>query len=398
MSHPDLSVAHRIWQKLPQEPRRRFFAWATALVAPSISKTYPSRASGIIVAGELSRSSGLGEGARLMVKALRKLNIPCATWDIDTRRLEGDAVGAGAPLVIHVNAPMLPSVLLRMPRSLRNGRKVIGYWAWELPIIPKTWTYARRHVHEIWVPSRFTADALAPLKIPVRVVEHPVGLAGQKPSQKDRAAFNLPDDALIVLVSFNLASSMVRKNPIDTIRAFREAFGIRPDRILLLKIGHTENYPGDMAAIQAAIGGAPNIRLDTAHYSSEDTLALMACADIILSLHKSEGFGLVVAEAMALGRCVVATDWSATAEFMDTSCGLPVAYSLSPARDPRGVLDMPQTSWANPDVQSAAQALREAADNPALRKRLGNAAMKRVEDRLNGQSLLQAVQASGVQG
>ena len=163
MSHPDLSVAHRIWQKLPQEPRRRFFAWATALVAPSISKTYPSRASGIIVAGELSRSSGLGEGARMMVQALRKLNIPCATWDIDTRRLEGDAVGAGAPLVIHVNAPMLPSVLLRMPRSLRNGRKVIGYWAWELPIIPKTWTYARRYVHEIWVPSRFTADAIAPL-------------------------------------------------------------------------------------------------------------------------------------------------------------------------------------------------------------------------------------------
>ncbi|OAG73533.1 mannosyltransferase [Gluconobacter japonicus] len=391
-----LSVFHRLWRKLPQQQRRRFFAWATAGVTPGVRASYPRHASGVIIVGELSRGSGLGEGARLMVSALRKLGILCAIWDIDTGCLDGDAVGPGAPLIVHVNAPMLPAALLRMPRPLRVGRKVIGYWAWELPVVPDTWRHARRHVHEIWAPSRFTADALIPLGRPVRVVEHPVGLADQVPSGRDRASFGLPENAVVVLVSFNLASSMVRKNPIDTILAFRETFGDRQDRLLLLKIGHTENYPEDMAAIRDAVGNATNIRIDTHHYNGADRLALMACCDIVLSLHRSEGFGLVVAEAMALGRCVIATDWSATAEFMDSTCGLPVAYSLVPAHDPRGVLDMPQTCWALPDRHSAVQALRLAADNPDLRNRLGKAAQERIAERLDGTSLLNAIHAAGV--
>ncbi|KXV79177.1 mannosyltransferase, partial [Gluconobacter japonicus] len=205
-----LSVFHRLWRKLPPQQRRRFFAWATAIVTPGVRASYPRHASGVIIAGEFSRGSGLGEGARLMVAALRKLGILCATWDIETYRLDGDAVGPGAPLIVHVNAPMLPAVLLRMPRTLRTGRKVIGYWAWELPIVPDTWKHARRHIHEIWAPSRFTANALVSLNRPVRIVEHPVGLAGQIPSARNRAFFGLPEKAVTVLVSFNLASSMVR--------------------------------------------------------------------------------------------------------------------------------------------------------------------------------------------
>ncbi|GAD09282.1 glycosyltransferase [Gluconobacter frateurii NBRC 103465] len=392
-----LSVFHRMWRKLPQQQRRRFFAWATAGVTPGVKASYPRHAAGVIIAGEFSRGSGLGEGARLMVAALRKLGILCATWDIETHRLDGDSVGPGAPLIVHVNAPMLPAVLLRMPRTLRTGRKIIGYWAWELPVVPDTWTHARRHIHEIWAPSRFTADALVSLNRPVRIVEHPVGLAGQIPSARNRAFFGLPEKAVTVLVSFNLASSMVRKNPIDTILAFREAFGDRPDRILILKIGHTEHYPEDMAAIRTAVNGAPNIQIQTQHYNGADRLALMQCCDIVLSLHRSEGFGLVVAEAMALGRCVVATDWSATAEFMDSTCGLPVAYSLVPAHDPRGVLEMPQTCWALPDRQSAVQALRLAADHPDLRARLGTAAQERIAKHLDGTSLLKAIHAAGVE-
>ncbi|WP_408873339.1 glycosyltransferase family 4 protein [Gluconobacter roseus] len=391
-----LSIFHKVWQRLPAESRRRFFAWATALAVPPIRPVKPVSAHGIIVAGEFSRSSGLGEGARLMVRALRDMNIPCATWDIDRRALEGDVTGPGAPLVMHVNAPMLPYAQLFMPRTLRTGRRIIGYWAWELPVVSETWRHARRHVHEIWAPSRFTADALRPLGRPVRVVEHPVGLAEQKPSDRNRASFGLPEDCVFVLVSFSLASSMVRKSPIETIRAFREAFGDRPDRLLVMKIGHTEHYPEDLAAIHAAIAGAPNIRIETGQLSGPDRLALTACADIILSLHRSEGFGLVVAEAMALGRCVIATDWSATTEFLDETCGLPVAYTLIPAQDPRGIWDMPATKWALPDMASAVHALRTAADDPDLRARLGENATRRIASRLNGASLRDAVRAIGV--
>lgn len=328
-----------------------------------------------------------------MVRALREMNIPCATWDIDRRVLAGDRTGPGAPLVMHVNAPMLPYARLFMPRTLRTGRRVIGYWAWELPVVPQTWRHARRHVHEIWAPSRFTAQALRSLGRPVRVVEHPVGLAEQQPSNRDRPSFGLPEDCVVVLVSFSLSSSMVRKSPIEAIEAFRTAFGESADRLLVLKIGHTEHYPDDLATIHAAIAGASNIRIETGQLTGPDRLALTRCADIVLSLHRSEGFGLVVAEAMALGRCVIATDWSATTEFLDRTCGLPVAYTLVPARDPRGVWDMPETNWALPDMISAVQALRTAAADPDLRSRLGAAARHRITTSLNGATLRDAALA-----
>lgn len=253
-----------------------------------------------------------------------------------------------------------------------------------------------RHVHEIWAPSHFTAQAFRTLGRPVRVVEHPVGLAEQKPSDRDRASFGLSEDCVIVLVSFSLSSSMVRKSPIETIQAFRAAFGERSDRLLLMKIGHTEHYPDDLAQIRAATGGAPNIRIETGQLSGADRLALTVCADIVLSLHRSEGFGLVVAEAMALGRCVIATDWSATTEFLDGTCGLPVPYTLVPARDPRGIWDMPDTKWALPDRDAAVTALRAAAADPELRSRLGANARQRIATRLNGATLREAALAVGV--
>ncbi len=391
-----LSIFHKVWQRFPAEARRRFFVWATALAVPAVRRGKPVAAQGIIVAGEFSRSSGLGEGARLMVRALREMGIACATWDIDRRVLEGDMTGPGAPLVMHVNAPMLPYAQFFMPRALRTGRRIIGYWAWELPVVPETWRLARRHVHEIWAPSQFTADALHALGRPVRVVEHPVGLAEGKSSGRNRTSFGLPEDCVIVLVSFSLSSSMVRKSPIETIHAFRKAFGDRTDRLLLMKIGHTAHYPEDLATIRAAIGGASNIRIETGQFDGADRLALTECADIVLSLHRSEGFGLVVAEAMALGRCVIATDWSATTEFLDETCGLPVAYTLIPARDPRGIWEMPDTQWAEPDMDSAVHALRTAADDPDLRARLGVQARRRVATRLNGATLRDAAQAVGV--
>lgn len=391
-----LSIFHKLWQRLPAASRRRFFAWATSLAVPPVRPHRVVATAGMIVAGEFSRNSGLGEGARLMVRALREMKIPCATWDIDRRVLEGDVTGPGAPLVIHVNAPMLPYAQLFMPRPLRTGRRIIGYWAWELPVVPKTWRHARRHVHEIWAPSHFTAQALRPLGRPMRVVEHPVGLAEQKPSERDRASFGLMEDCVVILVSFSLSSSMVRKSPIETIHAFKEAFGDRSDRLLIMKIGHTEHYPDDLSTIRNAVGGAPNIRIETEQLSGADRLALTACVDIVLSLHRSEGFGLVVAEAMALGRCVIATDWSATTEFLDATCGLPVSYTLVPAKDPRGIWEMPDTKWALPDLDSAVHALRTAAADPDLRTRLGVSARHRIATRLNGATLRDAAWAVGV--
>jgi len=374
-----LTVLHRVWRLFPPRQRRRLVTAATALLAPRIDRLPPPARAGLAVAGELSRTSGLGENARLMLLGLRHLGVP--HWPIDVGALlpgaSADLLAAadgkpppGAPLVLHVNPPLLPLTLLRLRRGLARGRRVIGYWSWELPTAPSDWRVGARFVHEVWTLTPFCAAALEPL-LPgkVRVVPPPMAIAPPRPSALDRAAFGLPADAVVVLVSFNLASSFERKNPLAAIAAFRAAFGDRADRLLLLKIGNRSHFPEDFARLAAFAAAAPNIRVETRVLPTADLHALTTCCDIVLSLHRSEGFGLVPAEAMLLGKPVIATGWSGNMAFMDATSAALVGYRLVPAEDPRQVYE--GAPWAEPDQADAIAHLRRLADDAAARAALG---------------------------
>jgi glycosyltransferase involved in cell wall biosynthesis len=407
MTRSSISPLHRLWRMLPARARRRALGRLVAALAPRPQGAQgggqehdqgggpPPAAGGVAVGGEFSRSSGLGEGARLMLAALEELGIPA--WQVEPGRPLPPALPPHAPLVLHANAPVLPLALLRLPRGLVRGRRVVGYWAWELPVVPAAWRAGVPFVHEVWAPSRFTADALEPL-LPgrVRVVPHPLAAAPPRPAPLGRADFGLPEAALVVLVSFNLASSFERKNPLGAIAAFRAAFGDRPDRVLLLKLGNPGHFPEDFRRIEAAVAGAANIRIDTREMPGAERHALTAAADIVLSLHRSEGFGLVPAEAMLLGRPVVATGWSGNMEFMDAASAALVPFRLIPARDPRGVFEAPGAVWADPDIGAAAVALRRLADDPAARAALGAAGKAMAEARLGAGPLAAALAAIGV--
>ncbi len=406
-----LHPLHRLWRTLPADRRRLWLARASARLAPKPDREPPDGCDGVIVAGEVERASGLGEAARLMRRGFDALDVPA--WSLQAGlRVPGeggslaptasgassgiDAASRRAALLLHVNAPVLPSALLRLPRRIMRGRRVIGAWAWELEVVPASWRPACACVHELWAPSRFTARALERL-MPgrVRVVPLPLALSPPMPARLDRAAFGLPEAAMLVLVSFSLASAFERKNPLGAIAAFRKAFGNRPDRVLLLKVGHSGHFPQDMQRLREAIAGCDNIRLETRMLPAADSHALTRLADIVLSLHRSEGFGLVPAEAMMLGRAVVATDWSATAEFLDEGCGVPVGYRLVPARDPRGVFQAPGAVWADADTDEAAQALRALAEAPERRAALGAAALQAGRTRFGADGLRQALDAIG---
>lgn len=403
-----LSLPHRLWRLLPAAARRALFARITAALAPRPDSPPPPSAGGIAIAGELSSATGLGEAARLIRLALEGMGV--ATWSLDVGdRLPGgrapgrrmDTPPPAAPLLIHVNAPSLPWALLQLPRGLPRRRRVIAYWAWELPVLPADWRLALPFVHEIWALSQFTADAIATI-LPaqggplLRVVPIPVAVAPPRPSAMDRAAFGLPQNALVVLTSFNLASSFARKNPLAAIAAFRNAFGDREDRVLLMKVGHTDVFPDDLATLRAAAAGAANIRFETRIFPAADSHALTACADIVLSLHRSEGFGLVPAEAMLLGRPVIATGWSGNLQFMDATSAALVDFTLIPAVDPRGVFEAPGALWAEPSVPHAATLLRQLADNPAGRVALGERGRIMATARLGDGPLRQAVAALGL--
>jgi glycosyltransferase involved in cell wall biosynthesis len=398
-----LHPLHRLWRGLPPGLRRAAYTRTTAWLAPHPDKIPPPAYGGVAICGETTRASGLGEGARLMHAALTKLGLPA--WLLDAApRLPGEAAGApihmpppGVPLVLHVNSPLLPAALLRLPRGALAGRRIVGYWAWELPTVPPTWQAGVPCVHEIWVPSRFTAAALEPLAPGrVRVVPHPVATTPPIPSALGRADFGLPEPAFVVLASFSLASSFARKNPLAAIAAFRAAFGAAPDKIMVLKVSHAEFWPEDLATLRDAIADAPNIRLETRLLPSADSHALTRCADVVLSLHRSEGFGLVPAEAMLLRRPVIATDFSGTTDFIDAACGVPVPYRLVPARDPRGVFEAPGANWAEADVAEAASALIDLAAHPDRRRALGEAAFAQAMHRLGTAGLQAALRALGM--
>jgi len=388
---PSLHPLHRLWRGLPQAARRRWLIQGSALLAPHPDQPAPPARAGIAVAGELDRASGLGEGARLMLHGLEALGVPA--WEMRRNR---PLPPEGAPLLLHVNAPHMPLALLRLGRPALRGRQIVGYWAWELPVVPASWRTGVAFVHEVWVPSRFTAAALEPL-LPgrVRVVPHPVAAHPPMPSALDRAAFGLPIDALVTLMSFSLASSFERKNPLGAIAAHRAAFGDRMDRVLLLRVGDPHHFPADFAELRNA-ASRPNIHIDTRTLPAADHYALMAACDIVLSLHRSEGFGLVPAEAMLLGVPVIATDWSGNVDFMDAGCAAMVPARLIPAIDPRGVFMAPGAVWAEPDVAVAAAHLVRLADDPVARRALGQAGQAAARARLGPQPLAAAVRGLGL--
>ncbi len=388
-----LHPLHHAWRALPRGPRRAALLRSAALLAPRPDRNPPPAAPGCAVAGELDRASGIGEGARLCLEALERAGVPC--WPV---RPGGPIPSPGAPLLLHGFAPSLPLDLLRLGRALVRGRLVIGYWYWELPTAPPSWRAGLPFVHEVWAPSRFTADALEPLVGPVRVVPLPAAVRPPAPSALGRAAFGLPEDAFVTGVVFSLASSFERKNPLGAIEAHRRAFGGDPGRILLMHVTNPHHFPADFARLEAAAGSAGNVRIRTETLPRADAHALLACCDVLLSLHRSEGFGLVPAEAMLLGVPVVATDWSATAEWMDADCAALVPARLVPAQDPRGVYRVKGAIWAEPDLDEAAAWLQRLYADPALRSLLGTAGRDAASARLGPEPLLEAVRTIGLAG
>ncbi len=373
---------HRtLWQRLPQHYRRKALFAAAALLAPRPARGAGAGAGPVVVAGALRTASGLGESARLCLETLRAGGFDARGVDLggvfmqppdlaDYAFPDGrGAIGPGV-LILHVNAPLVPLALARLGRALVRGKRIIGYWAWELPEMAPDWRAGLGFVHEIWVPSRFAAAAIArQTDLPVHVIAHPVTVprlppaAAPGPARPHRAE-------LTVLTLFNMASSFARKNPLAAVAAFRIAFGADPSRRLLIKLTNPSAYPPGMAELMKSIAGAPNITIMDKSTPSLENFRLIAESDILLSMHRSEGFGLILAEAMCYGRVVVATGWSGNMDFMTTENSCPVRYRLVPAHDPQGIYDHRDQLWADPDPFDAARHLRRLGD-PAERVRLG---------------------------
>jgi len=381
---PDLCEAISV--RLPAVRAYRRYGWRRRARALTATTT----ASGpIVVAGFHGAVLGLGEAARGLASALASAGVAVRAWDVSerlghTRRLEqGDttAPAAGPGVVIaHMNPPELIQ-LIATESAPFEGKRVIGYWAWELTVIPSLWKPAFRYVDEIWTPSRFTADAVrraAPRGLTVRVAPHPVPLSQ---AVADRARFGLDPDRVVVLCALDLRSTLARKNPLDALEAFRRAAArARRGATLLFKTVGGAEAPTALASLRAAIGDTPDVVLIDEALSTVDRDRLLASCDILLSLHRSEGFGLLLAEAMAAGKAVIATGWSGNLDFMDDRTAVLVPCALVPVDDPQGIYRGGR--WAQPDVEAAGRALADLIDDDDRREAMGRRAQAAVRDQL----------------
>ena len=367
-----------LWRRLPRSLRQMLLNLILAVWRRPIAVGAPA-CEPICVAGLLSTPTGIGEGGRLCGRALAELGYEVLNVDLSDLMRGRPPSGSRPPplergpgtVILHFNPDNLPALITLLGRRRLRGKRIIGYWAWELMRIPDHWLPALEEVDEVWTPSRFVADAVsACTDKPVRVVSHPVG-QGRIGSAR-REAFGT-EGRFAALVMFSFASSYPRKNPAAAVAAFRSAFGDAADAVLILKVSDAHEAPEEMAELLSAIDGAANIRIEERSLGDEERLDLIASVDVLLSLHRSEGFGLVLAEAMLAGVPVVATGWSGNLDFMDGESGVLLPFRMIPAADRRGTYGEGEF-WADPDVEAAAAALRLLAADPAERRRLGEAA------------------------
>lgn len=315
---------------------------------------------GINVIGWATAPTGVGEACRGTLKALEQAGIPCALWPLDGRAdgapgAVAEGAGQGLPYEIslyHVNADMMETIQRRLPRSFTAGRHRIGYWFWELSHFPLLFAEAFRHVDEVWAPTRFCQEAYQPLS-PVQVRWMPPGVEPTEAVPADREALGIDPEAFLFFFAFDALSVPERKNPAGLLRAFaRVARVCRRPLHLLLKVNHAEADPAYVANLQTLADLLP-VTLMTGTLSRQELNGLTAACDAYVALHRSEGLGLPLIEAMFLGKPVVATGYGGVTDFLDDETGFVVGHKLTALARPQGPYPAGAV-WAEPDLEHAA--------------------------------------------
>jgi glycosyltransferase involved in cell wall biosynthesis len=347
---------------------------------------------GLNIAGFLTADLGIGESARCMVRAADAAGIATALvpLKLNCKNRLGDQTYAARLQadnphdvnVVHVDPPASRDIDHHHGPGFRAGKYNIGYFAWELPEYPDGWVSAFDYYDEIWCPSDFTSAAIA-MKSPLPVLTMPHAIDFPRPAGSPaalRARFGLPADKFLFLTLFDLNSYAARKNPGAVIEAFRRAALPGAQATLVIKVQNVAGNEKDFAALQALIRDLPGTVLLTDTLPRADIYALEAACDCFVSLHRSEGFGLAIAEAMLLEKPVISTDWSAPAEFIDATNGCPVRAQVVTLAENHGPYAKGST-WAEPDVTHAAEWMQRLVADRALAARLGLAARETIQRR-----------------
>lgn len=316
---------------------------------------------------------GIGESCRIAAKSMDAADIPFGIINFtgtNSARM-GDTTWVHKEItspiysinIFHINAEQMPELNVVYGDSFFKNRYNIGVWHWELPDFPDEWIESFQFVDEIWAPSTFVAESIS-LKSPVPVVKVPHSIEVKITSPRTRSYYNLPEDVFLFLTMYDVRSFQERKNPEASVRSFQLAF--EPDNMsvgLVIKVNSYKASTGEMDKLNKLIRDYKNIYIIDETLSRNDVNALLLASDCFISLHRSEGFGLGLAEAMYLGKPVIGTNWSSTTDFMKSNNSCPVDFRLISVGGNYGPYKAYQ-QWADPNIEQASEYMKKLVIDP----------------------------------
>ena len=336
--------------------------------------------------------TGRGEDVRCSYRAMRSVALKPTITDIyklqaqDADDLAEFAMASSDQAaeinIFHINGDEVGQAMAHLSYNKPwDGYKII-YPVWELARYPKEWALQLDKFDEIWAPSQFVKNSLE--SECERAVYHmPLACEVVLSSFLSRRYFDIPESDYIFLYFFDVRSYTQRKNPEAAIKAFRQLLQLRPfsKARLVLKVNGGELAQDVMSRLRESIGDIANyVTVFTRLMSDNEVKNLVRCCDCFLSLHRSEGYGRGIAEAMFLGKPVIATAYSGNMDFMSADTAFLVPFDLVPV----GIDAYPHWRdqlWANPDNNIASQYMARLVDDPNLGRQLGQRASQRI--RLN---------------
>lgn len=358
---------------------------------------------GINFIGDVKAEIGLGQSARLVVRELEHTDIPFTVYQLD---MDGNLrsndhscdsfISQTMPYgvnIFHINPYELGVIYSQFGKDVWQKRYNIVFWLWELQEFPEEWKACFPLVDEVWTPSEFTSSSIRKV-IDVPVITIPYAMTAPVDEKYNRRYFSLPEDKILYLGMYDCNSTMGRKNPMGIIEAFKQAFPAdgaeEQTRVgLVLKVNNAQDE--DMQILKAALAGYDNIYFITDILTKLEVNSLIACVDVFVSLHRAEGFGLVMAEAMLNETVCIATDWSSNTEFMnnEVACMVPcrmVAIEQGDTQYRTGY------HWAEPDISAAANYMKQLYQDSDYRKQKAQLAKAYLKDKLSMQQAVERMQ------
>jgi len=343
---------------------------------------------GVNVIGYARSEHGVGQSLRQFAAALDAAHIPSAIIDfnhnnqsrvedtsLESRIVDDPEYGVN---VFHINADQMPEAARLMPEQVFD-RYNIAMWHWELPEMLDSHLAGFERLNEVWAPSAFVQDAVA-RRSPIPVVRMPHAIHFAVSPDAKRAQFGLPEDRFVFLMMYDFSSYQERKNPQAALAAYERAYTYDNTKaVLVIKTQNAQFHEKEVKALRDRIAGRDDVIWINETLSRQQVYDLLSVSDAMVSLHRSEGFGLGPAEAMFLGKPVIATNWSGNTEFMRADNSLPVNYKLVKLEKNVGVYPAGQV-WAEPDVAHAVHLMRQIVEDDTLRANISKEAKRTMHE------------------